>query len=86
MTHATASPLAREFDYYLANQADLVRQYNGRYVVIRDQQVIGVYDNQVAAVSATQASYPLGTFLVQKVEPGTGAYTQTFHSRVAFNQ
>ena len=84
MTHATASPLAREFEYYLANQAALVGQYNGMYVVIKDQQVVGVYDSQATAVSQAQQKYALGTFLVQKVEPGTGAYTQTFHSRVAF--
>jgi len=32
----------------------------------------------------TSKKFELGTFLVQKVEPGTESYTQTFHSRVAF--
>lgn len=36
------------------------------------------------AVSETKKAHELGTFLVQKVAPGTEAYTQTFHSRVAF--
>jgi hypothetical protein len=79
------SPLKPEFDYYLANQAEMVRRFNGRFVVIKDRQVIGDYDSLTAAVAETQKNHALGTFLVQKVEPGTSAYTQTFHSnRVAF--
>lgn len=80
------SPLKKEFDYYLANQAELVRQYNGKYVVIKDGQVLDAYDSQAAAVTETEnAGHKRGTFLVQKVEPGTKAYTQTFHSRAVFS-
>jgi Family of unknown function (DUF5678) len=79
------SPLKKEFEYYLANQTDLVNQYNGKYVAIKGQKVLGAYDTQIAAVTETQKVHELGTFLVQKVEPGTSAYSQTFHSRVAFS-
>lgn len=79
-----ASPLKPEFDYYLAHQEELVKQYNGKYVVIRDQKVLGAYDDQTTAITETEKQYPLGTFLVQKVSPGTDAYTQTFYSRVLF--
>lgn len=79
------SPLKKEFEYYLANQDELVRQHNGKFVVVKDQKVLGAYDTQVAAITETQKAHELGTFLVQKVEPGTSAYTQTFHSRVAFS-
>jgi hypothetical protein len=78
------SPLKREFDYYVANQADLVKQFNNKFVVIKNREVIGVFDNQATAIAETAKRHPLGTFLVQWVEPGTGAYTQTFHSRVEF--
>jgi hypothetical protein len=76
--------LQREFEYYLANQEELVKQYSGKYLVIRDCQVIGAFDDELEAVRATSKKYPLGTFLVQKCEPGSDSYTQTFHSRVAF--
>lgn len=78
------SPLKREFDFYLANQADMVKKHNGKYVVIKNRAVIGVYETEAAAVGETVKAHELGTFLVQKVEPGEGAYTQTFQSRVAF--
>jgi len=79
------SPLKAEFDFYLANQAEMVKKYNGKFIVIKNRQVIGVFDDQVKAVEETVKKEELGTFLVQKVEPGEGAYTQTFHSRVTFS-
>lgn len=80
------SPLKREFEYYLANQEALVRKHKGKFIVVKNREVIGVYDDQATAVSETEKTHELGTFLVQKVEPGNEAHTQTFHSRVAFGQ
>ena len=76
--------LDKEFKYYLDNQADLVAKYHGKFVVIREDQVVGAYADEVEAVMETSKKFELGTFLVQKVEPGSESYTQTFHSRVAF--
>ena len=73
--------LAREFDYYLENQDYLVEQYDGRVIVIKDGEILGAYDSHIEAVTETQKSHELGTFLVQAVSPGPDAYTQTFHSR-----
>ena len=74
--------LAKEFDYYLANQDDLVTRYDGKVLVIKNCIVLGAYDSPIEAVSETQKAHELGTFLVQAVSPGPDAYTQTFHSRV----
>ncbi len=76
------SPLSSEFAYYRAHQEELVREHRGKVIVIKDQRVIGVYDDQVQAVQASRRAHELGTFLVQRVEPGEEAYSQTFHSRV----
>jgi hypothetical protein len=78
------SPLKPEFDYYLTHQAELVSKYNGKFVVIKNRAVIGVYDDRSTAVHETAKTHELGTFLVQEVKPGPDAYTQTFHSSVAF--
>jgi hypothetical protein len=79
-----SSPLEREFDYFLANQEELVRQYRGKFVVIKDQKVIGVYDSELEAIEETSKAHELGTFLVQPAEPGSESYTQVYHSRVVF--
>jgi hypothetical protein len=78
------TPLQTEFDYYIAHQAELVEKYNGKVVVLKGHEIIGVFADKITAMTEAQKTHALGTFLVQKVEPGTGAYTQSFHSRVAF--
>ncbi len=35
--------LEKEFKYYLDHQKDLIEKYKGRYVVIRNDEVIGDY-------------------------------------------
>lgn len=75
--------LKREFDYYLAHQAELVKRYNGQVIAIKGGQVLGAFPDLGTAVTETRKTHELGTFLVQKVEPGESAYTQTFHSRIA---
>ncbi len=76
--------LEKEFKYYLEHQDELVKEYNGKFIVIKDCEVIGVFDSELEAVEKTAEKYELGTFLVQKCEPGTESYTQTYHSRVLF--
>jgi hypothetical protein len=77
-----AIPLEKEFQYYLKNQAELVRKYDGKFVVIKNREVIGVYTDEMEAIMETQKTEELGTFLVQRVAPGSAAHTQVFHSRV----
>ena len=75
--------LEREFAYYLQHQEELVRQYQGKFVVIYDSQVLGAFDTELDAIREIPPNYALGTFLIQKCEQGNAAYTQMFHSRVA---
>jgi hypothetical protein len=79
-----ASPLEKEFGYYISHQDELVAQYNGKFIVIKDEKVIGSYDSELEAITATVKQHALGTFLVQKCESGSAGYTQTYHSRIAF--
>lgn len=76
--------LKKEFEFYLKNQDKFVEKYNGKYIVIKNQEVIGVFESEIEAVEQTSVNHELGTFLVQKCEPGKESYTQTYHSRVVF--
>jgi hypothetical protein len=75
-------PLEKEFEFFVINQADLVKKYQGKFIVIKNEKVIGVFDDLTTAIAETSKKEKLGTFLVQKCEPGRAVYTQTFHSRV----
>ena len=79
------SPLKKDFEYYLANQSELVKQYDGKFIVIKGGKVLGAYDDELVAVETTQKEHAAGTFLVQFVSPGIEGYSQSFHSRVAFS-
>jgi len=78
------SELEKEFNYYLEYQDELVKKYNGKFIVIKNYEVIGAFDSELEAVEKTAEKHELGTFLVQKCEPGSESYTQTYHSRVSF--
>jgi hypothetical protein len=77
--------LNKEFKYYLDNQDELVKRFKGKYIVIKDQTVIGTYDNEMDAYNETIKEHELGTFLIQHCLPGEESHTATFHSRVIFN-
>ncbi len=79
------SPLEKEFQYYLDHQGEMVKDYDGKFIVIKGGAVLGAYDDELTAVTETEKSHELGTFLVQKVSQGDSAYTQTFQSRVVFS-
>jgi hypothetical protein len=72
------------FKWYLENQGGLVKQYDGKVLVIKDNQVVGSFDNEESAYFDSISKYKPGTFIIQKCTPGEEAYTQTFHSRVSF--
>ena len=79
------NPLEEEFQFYLDHQDEMVKEYDGRFIVIKGGKVLGAYDDELTAITDTEKSEKIGTFLVQLVSKGDSAYTQTFHSRVAFS-
>ncbi len=76
--------LEKEFEFYLANQDEMVDKYDGKVVAITGGVVVGVYDSELAAVTDLRKTNKLGTVLVQKVTAGASAYTYTFRSLVGF--
>ena len=74
--------LETEFQYYLDHQSELVKKYNGKFIVLKNEIVIGAYNSHGEAYSETLKTETLGTFLIQHCAPGPESYTQTFHSQV----
>jgi hypothetical protein len=79
------SMLDKEFKYYIDHQEELVKKYNGKFIVIKDNSVLGAYSGEVEAYNETLKKHDLGTFLIQHCLPGKESHTVTFHSRVVFN-
>lgn len=74
--------LEKEYQYYLNNEKELVKKHYGRYLVIKNDQVIGNYENEKDAYDRSITDHKLGTFLIQRAVPENERPVQTFHSRV----
>jgi len=81
----TYGRLAKELEYFKKHQTELVAKYEGKFLVIKDQEVQGVYDSEMEAYTNAKKKFKLGTFLIQRCLPGQESYTQTFHSRVTLS-
>ena len=77
--------LEKEFNWYLANQDELVKKYNGRFLVIVEEDVVGDYESHEQAYFVSLEKYILGSFLIQECSEGDEAYTIKYYSpRVGF--
>jgi len=79
------SYLQKQLDYFKSYQDELVKKYEGKFLVIKDQEIQGVYNTEIEAYTDAKKKFELGTFLIQQCLPGQESYTQTFHSRVALS-
>jgi hypothetical protein len=60
--------LELEMSTYQAHQLELLPQNEGRFVVIKGQEIAGAYDTYEDALQAAYDRYGLGPFLVKRVE------------------
>ena len=74
--------LEKEFKYYIDNQDTLVKKYNGKTIVIVNEQVMGSYDSTQEAYLASMGEFEPDTFLIMECTAGAGHYTITQRSRV----
>lgn len=77
--------LHKLFEYYINNQAEFVEKYNSKSIILKDFEVVGVFDNEYEAAKNALEKYPPGTFIVQQVEPGIDSYTVTIGSNFVYS-
>jgi len=76
--------LQEEFNFYVTNQDELLKKYNGKYLVIIGKEVLGAFDTFEIAYSEASQKHKPGSFLIQFCSPGSEDYSYTFYSNVAF--
>ena len=74
--------LSDEFHYYMEHQADFVKKYDGKVIVLKNHEVLGAYESELDALVETTKDHEQGTFMVQKVSEGEEDYTVTIHCPV----
>ena len=72
--------LKKNLEWYIENQQQLAKEYNGKVLLIVDQHLIDSFDSMEDAYEAAQKSYEPGTFTLQPCSPDSDSYTMTFYS------
>lgn len=75
--------LEAEFKYYIDHQDELVAKYNGKFIVIIGESVVGAFNTKPEAYIDSIKKYKLGTFLIQMCAPGPESYTINIYTRRA---
>ena len=77
--------LEKEYEYYLKHKNSLIEKYVGKYIIIKNNDVIGAYESKEDAIKQTQIKHKIGTFLIQLCSKKEEDDVMRFHSRVAFS-
>lgn len=70
----------KELEFFVSHQGELVEKYRGRTLVLRGEEILGVYDSPLMAFSETAKTMKPGTFMIQRCVPGESAYTVSLNS------
>jgi hypothetical protein len=62
-----AETLFDEFEFFRQNEAELANLSPGKYVVIKGQQLVGVFDRQYDAIAEAYRRFGNVPFLVKQV-------------------
>jgi hypothetical protein len=68
MTEAPAD-LAAELEYYNRNLKDWLRRYPGRVVLVKGDELVGVFDDEDEALVEGARRFGLTSFLIRRVLP-----------------
>lgn len=77
--------LEKEFEFYIRNQEEFLKTYEGKFLIIVGEELKDTYDTFNEAYESAVSQFELGKFLIQQCLPGENSYTQTFHTRAIFN-
>lgn len=58
--------IANDIDYYKKHRTEFIDQYAGKYMVIKNMCIIGVYDTLSTANEETLRSHPAGSFIIER--------------------
>jgi hypothetical protein len=74
--------LEKEYEFFQKNKAEFKEKYLRKFVVIKNEQLLGVYSTSAEALAETLKKHKIGTFLIQQILEKEEDYIQRFHSRV----
>jgi cupin superfamily acireductone dioxygenase involved in methionine salvage len=73
-----------DYEYFLQNMEDLYRTYGRKFVVIKDQHILGAYDTFNIALENALKTEEIGTFLIQECFASKEECVYHFQGNVIF--
>ena len=64
-----------DFNWFIKHYNELYAEYGHKFLAIKNEVVLGVYDSVIDGVKTTSKTEPLGTFIVQECNGDESAYT-----------
>jgi hypothetical protein len=86
MTDEIQDELQKNLDFYIKNQDEIVKRYDGRVLVLHKQQVAGDFDSLTDAYFTAKDRYAAGTFSIIKCSPGDKDYTVGYRTVHRFSR
>lgn len=74
--------LKKLYQYYTSHKNELLKEYLNRFLVIKDNQIIGDYNSQEEAYKETIKTHEPWTFIIQHCVEKEDVVV--YHSRVSF--
>ena len=72
--------LKKNLEWYIANQKELAAKYNGKILLIVNQELVNAYDDIGEAYAKASKLYAAGTFTLQPCSPDAESYTLMLYS------
>ena len=68
------------YRYFVSHLDELCQKYEGKYLAIKNEEVIGDYSSFDEAFCETEKVEELGTFLIQYCSKDQSAFVNNFYS------
>ncbi|GMO58152.1 MAG: hypothetical protein Ta2A_03510 [Treponemataceae bacterium] len=75
---------AQDFHYFMQNTDKFYKTYGGKFLAIKDSQILGVYETFNSALADTLKKETLGSFLIQECFENKEKAVYNFQGNVAF--
>lgn len=72
----------KNYEYYISNKKELCKKYLNKYLIIKDESVVGAYETFEEALKEAK-NIEAGTYIIQKCEKDEEV--QIFHTRIRFD-
>ena len=65
----------QDFEWFVSNYDELFKKYGHKFLAIKNEQILGSYDDAKEAINETSKTEELGTFIIQECSGDESAYT-----------